>query len=234
MDTSTLYTTESTGTRSPTGAAGFRRTGLATALFTAPAGLLIVNTTYAWITRNGGSDSTGADALDLVAAHPTAYRYGTLVVLIASLLMVPAALGTVQLIGDRAARLAFVGGTLVAAGYICYLAVNLTNFTALAMAERGGPLADYAAVVDASQSEPAGAWVFLLFVVGNLIGTFLLGLALLRSRAVPVWAAIGVLAWPPLHVLGLALGTEWPEVAGALVQAIGFGVVGARLLRRDR
>jgi hypothetical protein len=235
MSTGILNATDTTDIRSRTDrAAGLRRACLAAALFTAPAGLFIVNTMYAWITRNGGSDGTGADALALVAAHPSAYRYGTLVVLIASLLMVPTALGAVRLIGDRAARLGFVGGTLVAAGYICYFAVSLTNFTVLAMAERGGPVADYAAVVDASQSEPAGVWVFLVFVVGNLIGTFLLGLALLRGRAVPVWAAIGVLAWPPLHVLGLALGTEWPEVAGALVQAIGFGVVGARLLRRDR
>jgi hypothetical protein len=233
MSTGTLNATDPTVVRSPTGrVGGLRRTGLATALFTAPAGLLIVNTMYAWITRNGGSDSTGADALTLAAAHPSAYRYGTLVALIASLLMVPAALGAVRLIGDRAARLGFVGGTLVAAGYICYFAVNLSNFTVLAMAERGGPVGDHAAVVDASRSEAAGIWVFLLFVVGNLIGTFLLGLALLRGHAVPAWAAIGVLAWPPLHVLGLAIGTEWPEVAGALVQAIGFGVVGARLLRR--
>lgn len=237
MDTSTLNAADSTTTRGRIGAdraAGLRRTGLATALFTAPAGLLIVNTTYAWVTRNGGSDSTGADILALAAAHPSVYRYGTLVALIASLLMAPAALGTIRLIGDRSARLGFIGGTLVAAGYICYFAVNLTNFTVLAMAKRGGPLADYAAVVDASRSEPAGIWVFLLFVVGNLIGTFLLGLALLRSHAVPAWAAVGVLAWPPLHVIGLVLGTEWPEVAGALVQAIGFAVVGARLLRRDR
>jgi hypothetical protein len=235
MSTGTVNRTDPAVLGSPTRrAAGLRRTGLATALFTAPAGLLIVNTTYAWVTRDGGSDSTGADALALAAAHPSAFRYGTLVALIASLLMVAAALGTVRLIGDRAARLGFVGGTLVAAGYICYLAVNLSTFTVLAMAERGGPLADYAAVLDASQSEPAGTWVFLLFVVGNLIGTFLLGLALLRSRVVPVWAAAGILAWPPLHVLGLAIGTEWPEVAGALVQAIGFGVVGVRLLRRDR
>jgi hypothetical protein len=72
--------------------------------------------------------------------------------------------------------------------------------------------------------------MFLLFVLGNLVGTFLLGLALLRSHAVPAWAAAAVMAWPPLHITGLIVGSEWFEVTGAALQGIGFAVVGMHLL----
>ncbi len=57
-----------------------------------------------------------------------------------------------------------------------------------------------------------------------------LGLALLRARVVPFWAAAGIMAWPTLHVIGLVAGTEWFEVAGALAQAAGLAVTGTRLL----
>jgi hypothetical protein len=210
-------------------AAGTRRAGLTLALLAAPWGLFLANTCYAWATRHGGSDDTGANALALYAAHPQLARVGALAAMIGSLLMVPAALGAVRLIGTRAARLGFVAGVLVAAGYICYFAVATGGFVALAMAERGGRLADYAAILDAGQGDAWTMWVFLLFVLGNLVGTFLLGLALLRAHAVPAWAAIAVMAWPVLHVTGLVAGSEWFEVTGALMQGVGFAVVAARL-----
>ena len=78
-----------------------------------------------------------------------------------------------------------------------------------------------------------GVWVFLLFVVGNLIGTLLFAIGMLRSRAVPVWAALAIMSWPPLHVIGLAFfGNEVPQVIGAVLQALGFAGCALVLLRR--
>ncbi len=207
-----------------------RSRGLATALFLAPWGFVVANACYAWATRQGGDDSTGAHALALAAASPAPLRAAIFAAMLGSILMVPATIGAMRLIGHRAARLRLVGGVLVAAGYICYFAINLSSVTTLAMVDHGGTLTEYAAVLDASQQDPLAIWVFLLFVLGNLVGTLLLGLALWRSRCVPVWAAAAVLAWPPLHVVGLVVGSEWFEVVGAIAQAIGFATVGARLL----
>ncbi|WP_327001758.1 hypothetical protein OHA72_42530 [Dactylosporangium sp. NBC_01737] len=100
------------------------------------------------------------------------------------------------------------------------------------MARVGGPTADFAAVLDARQQDAAGTWVFLLFVLGNIVGTFLLSLALWRSREVARWAAAAVMVWPPTHIAGLVAGVEWLEVAGAAVQGLGFAAVGVRLPRR--
>ncbi len=70
-----------------------RRPAAALALFLAPLGLLMANAGYAWATRHGGSDKTGADLLALAWQHP------------------------------RALRLSLAGGSLMIAGYACYLAV---------------------------------------------------------------------------------------------------------------
>ncbi|WP_214103420.1 hypothetical protein [Acrocarpospora catenulata] len=215
----------------PAGPPHTRSIPLALALFTAPWGFAVANSAYAWATRAGGSDSTGAETLALAAAHPGLYRLATVAAMLGSLLMVPAVLGVKRLVADRSRKLGSFGAVLTASGYIGYFAIVFTGFISLAMAERGGPVADYAAVLDSGQSDLAAVWVFLLFVAGNLVGTLLLGSALLRSRAIPLWAAAAVLAWPPLHVIGLVAGTEWFEVAGAVAQAIGLAVAGRRLLR---
>ncbi len=211
-----------------------RSVPLALALLTGPWGFVVANGAYAWATRAGGGDSTGAEALALEAAHPGLMRLGSLAAMLASLLMVPVVLGVKRLLGGRSPRLGFVGTVLTGAGYMCYFAIVFSGITTSVMAERGGPLADYAAVIDSSQSDPSAIWVFLLFVLGNLVGTLLLGLALVRSRAVPLWAGAAVIAWPVLHVIGLVVGSEWFEVTGATLEAVGLAVVGLRLLAAPR
>ena len=206
-----------------------RRLGGALALILAPWGFLIANVTYAWMIRNGGSDETGAQALALAAAGPDLLRLGIVAGMIGCLLIIPAVLTA---LGQAPrSRLAFVGGSLMIAGYVCYFGVLVSNMIIIAMAQHGGPLADYAAVIDTSQADIWTAWVFPIFIVGNLLGTLLFGIGLLRSRTVPILAAILIMLWPVLHVAGLFLGGEVLEVIGAVLQAIGFAGVAAAVLR---
>jgi hypothetical protein len=206
-----------------------RRQGGALALVLAPWGFVIANAGYAWMIRNGGSDSTGAEALALAATGPDVLRLAVVAGMIGCLLVIPAVLTALS--HARRSRLAFVGGSMMIAGYVCYFGVLLSNTMIIAMAERGGPLADYAALIDADQGDPWTAWVFPIFVLGNLLGTLLFAIGLLRSGAVPAWSAILIMLWPPLHVLGLIIGGEVLEVGGAVLQAIGFAGLAAAVLR---
>jgi hypothetical protein len=208
-----------------------RRLGGALALILAPWGFVITNASYAWMIRNGGSDETGAKALALAAAGPDLLRLCLVAGMIGCLLIIPAVMTALTLAWRS--RLAFVGGSLMIAGYVCYFGVLLSNVTIITMAEHGGPLADFAAVIDASQSDTATGWVFPIFIVGNLLGTLLFAIGLLRSHTVPIWAAILIMLWPPLHVAGLFLGGEVLEVIGAMLQAIGFAGLAAAVLRRS-
>ena len=90
-----------------------------------------------------------------------------------------------------------------------------------------------AALIDADQSDPFTAWVFPIFILGKMLGTLLFAIGLLRSRTVPIWSAILIMLWPPLHVTGLIVGGEVLEVIGAVLQAIGFAGVAAVALRRS-
>jgi hypothetical protein len=209
-----------------------RRLAGALAMILAPWGFVITNASYAWMIRNGGSDETGAQALSLAATGPGLLRLCLVAGMIGCLLIIPAVMTALSL--ARRSRMAFVGGSLMIAGYVCYFGVLLSNLIIITMAERGGPLGDYAAVIDASQSDASTAWVFPIFIVGNLLGTLLFAIGLLRSRAVPVWSAILIMLWPPLHVSGLIIGGEVLEVIGAVLQAIGFAGIAATVLRHSR
>jgi hypothetical protein len=208
-----------------------RRLGGALALVLAPWGFVIANASYAWMIRNGGSDSTGVEALALAATGPDVLRLAVLAGMIGCLLVIPAVVTALSHV--RRSRLAFVGGSMMIAGYVCYFGVLLSNTMIIAMAQRGGPLADYAALIDADQGDPWTAWVFPIFVLGNLLGTLLFAIGLLRSGAVPAWSAILIMLWPPLHVIGLIIGGEVLEVLGAVLQAIGFAGIAVAVLRRQ-
>ena len=173
-------------------------------------------------------DTTARGALEISAAHPVADTLLSCVAMLGCLLIIPAMVGAMGLLRDSAPRLSLVSGVLVIAGYVCYFAMLFQGLDTVALARHGGASADNISVQNQLSSTAVSVAVALTFVVGNLIGTFLLGLALRRSRAVPWWAAYAVLAWPVLHILG----GPWGEVLGAGLQALGLAVVGLAVLTR--
>jgi hypothetical protein len=210
---------------------GMRRVGCALAMVLAPWGFVVANTAYALAIRDGGNEDTGADTLALYGGHAMLAHVAMLGGMLGCLLIVPAVMGAFRL--APTSRLALIGGSLMVAGYICYFGVLNSGFSTIAMALADPTSADFAAVIEDAQADAWGVWVFLLFIVGNLIGTILFAVGLLRSRGVPRWAALGIMSWPPLHVIGLAFfGNEVPQVIGAVLQAIGFAGCAVVLLRR--
>jgi hypothetical protein len=135
-----------------------------------------------------------------------------------------------RLVRTRAPRLGLVAGVLTAAGYICYFGLVLQGaFTETAMAKVGGSADQNVAVLRAVMEDPLGVrWVGPLFVLGNIVGTFLLGLSLLRARVAGRWAGYGLMAWSVLHLLSFS---PWVEVAGATAQASALAVAASALLR---
>ena len=204
-----------------------RRVGQATALLVAPWGFVVANAGDAWTSRHGGSDTTAQGAVELAAAHPLLEKWSTFAAMLGCLLLIPAVLGAMNLVRRRADRLSLVAGVLVITGYVCYFGMLFQGFATVALAQHGGATADHVAVQDLIMNQGFFVAIALTFVLGNIVGTFLLGLALMRARAVPTWAGLCIIAWPVLHTLG---GT-WGEVIGAVAQAIGLAVVGLRLLR---
>jgi hypothetical protein len=204
-----------------------RRVSKGLALMLAPWAFVIANAGDILTTDNGLDDTTPRGALLISAAHPLADKWFTFAAMVGCLLLVPAVLGAMGLVRVKAARVGLAGGVLMITGYICYFAMLFQGYATIALAQHGGASADNVAVQDLTMNQGFFIAVALTFVVGNLIGTLMLGLALFHARVVPRWAALLVMVWPVAHILG----GPWGEVLGAAFQAIGLAVVGVYLLR---
>ncbi len=205
-----------------------RRVGLAVAMLLAPWLIVAAEVGHAVMTLHGGDDLEPGNDLALAREHLTLDRWAGLAALVGALLLVPAVLGIMRLVRVRAARLGLVGGVLTAAAYVCYFAMVFQGFTTDAMAKAGGSTSQDVAVLQAVLDEPLTMWVYLLFVLGNFLGTFLLGLALVRAHTAGRLAGFGLMAWPVFHLLGF----PFSEVIGATAQAIGFALAATALFRR--
>jgi hypothetical protein len=210
-----------------------RRVALALAMFTAPWFIVVAETGHSIANPHGGDDIDPAVALAIAADHTTLMRWSSFAALLGALLLVPAVIGVMRLVRTRAARLGLVSGVMVVAGYICYFALVLQGaFTETAMAASGGSTTQNINVLRAVMDDPLGVgWVGPAFVLGNIVGTFLLGLALIRARTAGRWAGYGLIAWSVLHVLSFS---PWVEVVGAAAQALGLAIAAAALLREER
>jgi hypothetical protein len=214
----------------PRGTDRARRLGQTAALFVAPWCFVLSNAGYAWTARHGTSDMTAKGALGIAAAYPSLGKWSTFAALVGSLLLVPAVLGAMSLLRVKATRLGLVAGALVISGYICYFGLVFQDLSTTAIAQHGGATTANVALLDASQNQPLYVGTALTFVLGNIVGTFLLGVALFRARVVPRWAAVCVMAWPVAHIVGGNVG----EVVGSAIEAVGLAAVGVQVLRGRR
>ena len=208
----------------------FRRTAQVAALLTAPWAFVLSNAGDAWMTRHGESNLTQKGALLVAAAHPGLDKASIFAAMVGCVLLVPAVLGATGLVRYRSARLGLIAGSLMISGYICYFALCFQSYATIAMAQHGGATSDHLAVLQLTQNQAFYVIPALTFVLGNVVGTIILGAALLHARAVPRWAGICIVAWPVLHFIG----GSWGEVVGAVVEAIGLAVVALQVLRAGR
>lgn len=83
-------------------------------------------------------------------------------------------------------------------------------------------------------SHPTMAVAEVVFVLGHLVGTVLLGAALWRTRAVPVWAAVLTTFSQPLHLVAAIFLLSRPlDLVAWTMTAVGFAAAGLASLPRQ-
>jgi hypothetical protein len=84
-------------------------------------------------------------------------------------------------------------------------------------------------------SSPHAATAVGIFVIGHILGTVLLGLALVRSRAVPVVVGALLVVSQPLHLVAYVIVQSWALDAAAYgLTALGLGAAGIAYYRQAR
>lgn len=231
--TATATPADSTTRIAPDPTVGFRRRLAAVALPLAFVCQLVCNALYASASTSSGMSDTGssADALAFYAAFPGEMVTAIMFALVGSLLAIAGLPAALRVLRPARPRLAMWAVGLMIAGYASYFGINFSGFGDLALATGG---VDAGPALDAAPGW--GAPFFLLFVAGNLVGTLLLGLAVLlagRTRAirVPWWAGLLIMGWTAGHLVNIVVGNEWFAVAGGALEVAGLALVAAAALR---
>lgn len=149
---------------------------------------------------------------------------------IALLTLVPGVLWVGRLTRRRAPKLTAVALLLAVPGYLSLSALLATDTLLWVGVNQNVAPEVLAGMYEALH--PSQFVGMALFVLGHVIGTILLGIALWRSRAVPAWAAIMTIVAQPLHfVAAMIVGSPPLDLAAWGLNAIGFAAASVAILR---
>ena len=150
--------------------------------------------------------------------------------LVAAFTLLPGVLAVGRLTRRGAPKLTAAAMLLVVPGYLALtymIGTDLMLWTGARAGLDASTLAGLAVTVHPTSDIALG-----VFVLGHVIGTVVLGLALLRSRTVPVWAAIVTAASQPAHFVALViLGSPALDCAAWTANGIAFAVAAVAIVR---
>jgi hypothetical protein len=150
--------------------------------------------------------------------------------LIATFTLLPGVLAVGRLTRRGAPKLTAAAMLLVVPGYLA-LTYMIGSDLVLWTGARAG--LDVSSLTGLAETiHPTSNIAVAVFVLGHVIGTVLLGLALLKSRTVPSWAAFVTIVAQPLHFVALViLGSPELDLAAWTANGIAFAVVGYAIVK---
>jgi len=150
--------------------------------------------------------------------------------LIATFTLLPGVLAVGRLTRRGAPKMTAAAMLMVVPGYLALtymIGSDLVLWTGARAGLDPSALAELADTV-----HPTSNIAAVVFVVGHVIGTVLLGLALLRSSTVPAWAAIVTVVAQPMHFVAFViLGSPALDCASWAANSVAFAVVAVAILR---
>jgi uncharacterized membrane protein YgdD (TMEM256/DUF423 family) len=157
-----------------------------------------------------GQSSIAANA----AANPIANAVHLAAFVLASYLLPIGAVGLARLAYRRTPWLAAIGGLLAVVGWLPFSALAALDDLTSTMAHLPNS-GSYAQLLDRFSTDAVMGTYLLVYVIAHLVAYVLLGVALLRGRVVPRWAAWSMIASSPLTIAAFVLPGS-PRASGAV------------------
>jgi hypothetical protein len=201
-------------------ASNFRRTVAGLCLIAAPvvAGLAL-------LVHPGEGD---AGLVGSIAANPGRVEVASLLIILSTVLFVPALMGVLNLVRGRGVTLVHIGVGLMLIGVIGHAVWTTFQIVMVALVQSDINQSQLAAAVEGEGPIPVGLMVGLvMFMAGFFGGILVLAAGLWRSRVVPRWI-------PMLLLLSFFTdfmpGGKIGPLLGAAVAVVCLGSIGLKLL----
>ena len=172
-----------------------------------------------------GEAASAKQSVAAILAHPAA-MHAAMWLDLAILLLIPAAAFAGRALQASIRPLAGVGTALLFLGSLLFT-YSLGNDVVLLAASQTGSAATAQAYADSG----VVALTTVLGIAFQFIGVVLMGIAALRSRLIPVWAAVFLIAWNPVQVIGTVTGISVVESLGDVMLLAAYVAIAVRLFR---
>ena len=199
--------------------------GVALMLPVGPAAIAVLRLILPYYTA---SDSAGAVAA--VTANPERQSAVLWLTYVGLLTLVPGLIAAARICRTAAPRLTTWALGFAVPGYLSLGMLVGSDHLLWSASNAGLDRAEAVAVVDAGHLSTEIA--IGVFVLGHVLGTVFLGLALLRSGRIPAWAGWAITVSQPLHfVATVILGSPQVDFAAWSMTAVGMAFVAREVLR---
>lgn len=202
----------------------FGRTLTGLLLFVAPAVLLIST-----VLSPNTDHKNKVQELNAVAAHSGMYLFSGVLFMLGGLLIVAMGVGIMRLFrGSGGVTAGQVSGALLMLGggvTIGWYALGAAEYV---MATNSGlDRQALAAFLHKTDSAAVFAPLFVLFLIGVVIGSILLAIANWRTRVAPIWASVAIVLG---GVVGAVGDGQVISIITFVILLAGLGALGARVL----
>jgi hypothetical protein len=175
------------------------------------------------------TDDTATIAAKVIAAPGTQ----SLVVwlgLLGTLTLAPGVLWIARLTRRRAPLLTAVAALLLVPAYLVLAWLSAADLLLWVGAQDGLDASALTRLYD--NTHPTSTIADVIFVIGHVVGTVLLGVAMWRSRTVPRWAAAATIIAQPLHfVAAVILASHELDLLAWGLNAVGFAAAALAIIR---
>ena len=193
------------------------RAAAAASLITAP--LLGLIAACAWPPLRTGDRAQIA----AISAQPGRWYIFSLFLLLSTIMLVPAVLALMRLLGRSRPAWALIAGCAVQLGILIGIGDAATNLMVWQMGSRGVSLGQMAALATRYNAAPGAALIFMIGGLATLGGTLALSAGLWRAHAVPAWTAIAVAAAMIVNIVGLSANSVPITIASFALLLAAFG-----------
>ncbi|MBS1699300.1 MAG: hypothetical protein JST25_12965 [Actinobacteria bacterium] len=201
------------------------RTVAVIALCVGPLNLIVTNIAQ-WMLQPHGADPT---PVDVAAQFPTAWLIIGILAVLGPLVWLAGLPAVSALAPDRGALLTGIGALVTGAGLaagIGHLAAFFGGYGAIAMAALPGDAR--AAMVSATDAEPLGGILLIVFLICYSIGPVVLAVGLRVAHRVAVWVPIAAIITAGANLFGgpiagivqlVALAATWGAIIAAVARS---------------
>jgi hypothetical protein len=203
----------------------FRKTVAGACMVLAPLCLLVAAVIHP------GLDSDEAAQIGLITESRDAYFTAQVLGLASIVLAIPAVLGLMHMLREREVSAGHLGGGFALVGLVAFAAATGMAIVLWQATAPGADQGETVALLERLRDNGGVFFAVWLMTFAFPLGVMSLASGLVRARAVPA-AVAGALALGAVGVaLATPLGMTWVLIAAAALLVVGFGAIGAMVLR---